>query len=83
MAAVLFCIIIAVLVACATVLPGVFLVVRGMALLSDALSHALVFSIALLFLMTGYIHSWHMLAGACVTGLGIALLIEKLVATQR
>lgn len=66
-----------------TALPGVFLVVRGMALLGDALSHALVFGIAVMFLLTQSMNFVVLFGGALVTGLLVALLVELLVRSDR
>ena len=43
---------IAVVVAVACVMPGVFLVLRRMAMMSDAISHAILLGIALAFFVT-------------------------------
>ena len=46
-----YILLIAILVSCATTLLGVFLVLRGIALMSDAISHALLPGIILMFLL--------------------------------
>ena len=58
---------IAVLVAVACALPGVFLILRGMAMMSDAISHAILPGIVIAFLITGNLSSGWLILGA---GLG-------------
>ncbi|MCS7034923.1 MAG: metal ABC transporter permease [Phycisphaerae bacterium] len=70
-----------VLVSCALGLLGCFLVVRGMSLLGDALSHAVLPGIALGFLIPAYfgtasLHSPWILVGATIMGLAAAILVE-------
>jgi manganese/zinc/iron transport system permease protein len=45
---------IAVVVAAACALPGAFLVLRRMSLMSDAISHAILLGIVLAFFITGF-----------------------------
>lgn len=68
-------------VACA--LPGCFLVLRGMSLLGDAISHAVLPGIVVAFLVTGSITSVPVLLGASVFGLLTVLLIEIVHRTRR
>lgn len=76
----LVCIIFATSIACA--LPGFFLVTRGMALMSDALSHALLPGIVIMFLFTQSLSSPLLIIGAALAGGATVLLIEHLVQTK-
>jgi manganese/zinc/iron transport system permease protein len=68
-------------VACA--LPGTFLVLRGMSLVGDAISHAVLPGIVLAFLLTNSVSSWPVVVGASATGLATVFLIESLVKSGR
>jgi manganese/zinc/iron transport system permease protein len=63
-------------VACA--LPGVFLVLRRMALVSDAISHSILLGIVLAFFVTRDLSSPLLIAGAALTGLVTVFLVELL-----
>ena len=71
-----------VLVACVTAmacaLPGVFLVVRGMGLMGEAISHAVLPGIAVGFLISGTRDSVWMFAGAAIAGILVAMLTQVL-----
>ena len=71
------------LVACAAAaacaLPGVFLVVRGMGLMGDAISHAVLPGIAVGFLISGSRESVWMFGGAAVAGVLAAAPLPTLV----
>lgn len=71
-------VLIALLVAipCATL--GVFLYLRRLSLISDALAHVALPGIVFAFLLTGTLDSGAMLAGAIVLGIFTTFLIEKL-----
>jgi manganese/zinc/iron transport system permease protein len=71
------------LVAAASALLGCFLVLRGSALLTDAISHAIVFGIAVTWLATGLISGPLQIAGAAAAGLLTVVLIEALTRTRR
>lgn len=73
---------IAVVVAAACALPGVFLVLRRMALLSDAVSHSVLLGIVLAFLVTGNLSSPLLVIGAALAGLATVLLVELLHRTR-
>ena len=64
------------LVAAACALPGVFLVLRRMALLSDAISHAVLLGIVLAFFLVGDLTSPLLVVGAAVIGLVTVTLVE-------
>ncbi|MCC5985177.1 MAG: metal ABC transporter permease [Rhodobacteraceae bacterium] len=71
-----------VLVALAAALPGTFLVLRGSAMLTDAISHAIVLGIVLVFLATGALSGPVQLAGAALAGLATVALSELLARTR-
>ncbi|MGA0542755.1 metal ABC transporter permease [Neotabrizicola sp. VNH66] len=67
-----------VLLSAAAALPGNFLVLRGNALLTDAISHSVVFGIAVTWLATGLIAGPVQVLGAAAAGLLTVLAIEAL-----
>jgi len=73
---------IAAVTAAACALPGVFLVLRRMAMMSDAISHSILLGIVLAFLATGDLASPLLLAAAAVTGLLTVALVELLGRTR-
>ncbi len=73
---------VAVVVAIACALPGVFLVLRKMALLSDAISHAILFGIVVAFLMVRNLESPLLIVGAAVVGVLVVVLVELLNKTR-
>ncbi len=64
--------------AAACALPGVFLVLRRMALLSDAISHSILLGIVLAFLLVQNLTSPLLVVGAAVLGLVTVLCVELL-----
>src|SRR5688572_12881077 len=64
------------LVSLALGLVGCFLVVRGMSLLGDALSHSVLPGIVLGFLIGGSLHSPWILVGATAFGIAAAVLVQ-------
>ena len=64
------------LVSVALGLIGCFLVVRGMSLLGDALSHSVLPGIVVGFLIGGSLHSPWILVGATAVGLASAVLVQ-------
>jgi manganese/zinc/iron transport system permease protein len=64
------------LVSVALGLIGCFLVVRGMSLLGDALSHSVLPGIVIGFLIGGSLHSPWILVGATAVGLGSSVLVQ-------
>ena len=76
-------IIVGILVAIACGLPGVFLVLRGMSLMSDAISHSVLLGIVAMFFVVGSIHSPWLLVGAVVVGLLTVISTELLVKSKR
>ena len=69
---------IAALVAASCALCGSFLVLRRMAMLGDAISHAVLPGIAIAFLLSGSRNSWFMLIGAGALGIITAVLVQAL-----
>ncbi|MDB5313016.1 MAG: metal transporter permease [Gemmataceae bacterium] len=71
-----------VVVAAACALPGVFLVLRRMALVSDAIGHVLLFGIVLAYFATRDADSPWLLVGAAAAGMLTVVLVELLQRTQ-
>jgi manganese/zinc/iron transport system permease protein len=74
---------IAALTAAACALPGVFLVLRRMALMSDAISHSILLGIVLAFFVTHNVASPLLIAAAAATGVLTVSLVEALHRTRR
>ena len=74
--------VIAAVVAAACALPGVFLVLRRMALISDAISHAILPGIVLAFFVVEDLTSPLLVVGAAAMGLVTVVLIELLRRTE-
>jgi len=74
---------IAMLVAAACALPGVFLVLRRTAMVSDAISHTILFGIVIGFLVVRNLASPWLMAGATLTGVLTVWLVELLTRTRR
>lgn len=75
-------ILIAVVVAASCALVGSFLVLRRMALMSDAISHAILFGIVLMFFVVESTTSPLMIVAATLTGLLTVFLVEGLTRTR-
>ena len=73
---------IAAVVAVACVLPGVFLVLRRMAMMSDAISHAILLGIVLAFFVTADLTSPLLIIAAAATGVLTVSLVELLNRTR-
>lgn len=73
---------IAAVTAAACALPGVFLVLRRMSLMSDAISHAILPGIVVAFFITEDLASPLLMAGAAVTGVLTVFLVELLSRTR-
>ena len=73
---------IAVLTAAACALPGVFLVLRSMAMMADAISHTVLLGIVLVFFLVQDLQSPWLLVGAAATGLVTVTLTEMLGRTR-
>jgi len=74
---------IATVTAIACALPGAFLVLRRLSMLSDAISHAILPGIVVAFFLTGNLNSPLLILGAAATGVLTAALIETLSRTKR
>jgi manganese/zinc/iron transport system permease protein len=79
----LYMLLIAILVSLACALPGIFLVLRGVALMSDAISHAVLPGIAIMFLFVHQLDSPLLIIGASFAGLLTVFLTELLIQTRR
>lgn len=73
---------IAVVTAAACALPGVFLVLRRMALISDAIGHSILLGIVLAFLVTGDLGSPLLVVGAAAVGVLTVALVEAVARTR-
>lgn len=74
--------IIAVIVAVACSLPGVFLVLRKMAMMSDAITHTILLGIVIAFFMTNSLTSPFLIVGAALMGVFTVFLTEALNSTK-
>ena len=73
---------IAAVVAAACALPGVFLVLRRMSLMSDAISHSILLGIVAAFFLTHDLTSPFLVIGAAATGVLTVTLVEVLNRTR-
>jgi manganese/zinc/iron transport system permease protein len=73
---------VAVVVAVACAIPGVFLVLRRMALMSDAITHTVLLGIVIAFLATGTLESPLLILGAAAMGVITVALVETLGRTR-
>ena len=73
---------IAVIVAVACALPGVFLVLRRMAMMSDAISHTVLLGIVLGFFAIGSLESPLLVLAAAAVGVLTVSLVELLIRTR-
>ena len=69
-------------VAAACAVPGVFLVLRKLALVGDAISHVLLFGIVLAFFIVADLDSPWLMVGATLSGVLTVALVETLQKTQ-
>lgn len=69
-------------VAAACALPGAFLILRKMAMMSDAISHAILPGIVVAFFLVGELHSPWLIVGAAIAGLATVVLVESISATR-
>ncbi len=74
---------IACLVSVASALPGVFLLVRGVSLMSDAISHSILLGIILMFLLVQNLESPLLIVGASLAGIATVICTEALISSQR
>jgi manganese/zinc/iron transport system permease protein len=73
---------IAAVIAAACAIPGVFLVLRRMAMMSDAISHTVLFGIVIGFFVTHNLGSPWLFVGAVLTGVLTVSLVELLNRTR-
>ena len=73
---------IAVIVSAACALPGVFLVLRKMSMMSDSITHTILLGIVLAFFMTHDLSSPLLIAGAALMGVVTVWLTETLTKTR-
>jgi len=73
--------IIAALTAAACAIPGVFLVLRRMAMMSDAISHSILLGIVLAFFAAGNVSSPLLIIGAALSGVLTVSLVEIMART--
>jgi manganese/zinc/iron transport system permease protein len=73
---------IAIVVAAACALPGVFLVLRSMSMMADAISHTVLLGIVLAFFVVADLQSPWLLLGAAAVGVLTVSLVELLNRTQ-
>lgn len=73
---------IAVLVAVACALPGVFLVIRGMAMMADAITHTILLGIVVAFFITQDLNSPFLILGAAFVGILTVWLTELIHQTK-
>lgn len=73
---------VAAMTAAACALPGVFLVLRRMAMMSDAISHAILPGIVLVFFLTADLNSPLLILGAAATGVLTVALVELIGRTR-
>jgi manganese/zinc/iron transport system permease protein len=64
-------------------LPGVFLVLRGVAMMSDAISHAILLGIALMFLWVQRLESPLLIVGASCAGVLTVICTEMIIRSKR
>jgi manganese/zinc/iron transport system permease protein len=57
-------------------LVGVFLILRRMAMMADAISHSVLLGIVIAFLVTRELSGVHMLIGAMIAGIATAVLVQ-------
>lgn len=67
-----------VVVSLACALPGLWLMLRGMSMLSDALTHSVLLGIVVTYLLVGDVSSPWMFIGAVLSGVITALFVDRL-----
>jgi manganese/zinc/iron transport system permease protein len=75
--------IIAIVASVTCCLPGVFLVLRGVAMMSDAISHAILLGIALMFLWVQRLESPLLIVGASCAGVLTVICTEMIIRSKR
>jgi manganese/zinc/iron transport system permease protein len=75
--------IIAILASVTCCLPGLFLVLRGVAMMSDAISHAILLGIVLMFLLIARLDSPLLIIGASLAGVLTVVCTEMIIRSKR
>ena len=73
---------IACIVSAACAIPGLFLVLRRQSLMSDAISHSILFGIVIALFLTHNIASPWLIIGATLTGMATVTLTELIINTR-
>ena len=76
-------ILIAIVLVLACVIPGTFLVLRRLSLMSDAISHSALLGIVIVFFIVKRLDSMWLILGASVVGMITVVLVELLISTKR
>jgi manganese/zinc/iron transport system permease protein len=76
-------VIIACIVSTACVLPGIFLILRRVALMSDAISHSILMGIVIMFFVVKDLHSPFLMLGAVGTGILTVVITEWIIQSKR
>ncbi len=76
-------ILIAIVLVIACVIPGSFLVLRRLSLMSDAISHSALLGIVIVFFIVQRLDSIWLILGASLVGMLTVVLIELLISTKR
>lgn len=76
-------VLVALLTSLACCIPGIFLVLRGIALMSDAISHAILPGIVLMFLWTQKLESPLLIIGASLAGIASVMVTQAIIHTNR
>ncbi len=71
------------LVATTAAIPGCFLILRKMAMMSDAISHSVLLGIVLMFFAIQSLHSPLLIVAATITGLITVALTEALISSKK
>ncbi len=70
------------LVAYTCLIPGCFLVLKKIAMLSDAISHSVILGIVLAYLWTLDLHSYSLFIGATLSGVVVVLITQWIISTK-
>lgn len=76
-------VLIAIMASVTCCLPGVFLVLRGVAMMSDAISHAILLGIVVMFLIIKNLTSPLLIVGASISGVLTVLCTEMIIKSKR
>ena len=76
-------ILVAIITACAAAIPGIFLVLQGAALMSDAISHAILPGIVIMFFIVKTLQSPWLIVGAGFSGVATVMCTQWIIQTRR